>query len=55
MELELSKIDFGVVGITLQNALKLLPLNEKRQQQNIVVGDQDGVLQILAIKVRING
>lgn len=70
MDLELNRVDYCIVGTTLRNAMKLLPSNGYKQQQQVrnnsnskpkipkiksshkqvVVGDQDGVLQVFSIK-----
>lgn len=49
MDLELNRVDYCFVGTTLRGSLKLLP-NAYKQQQSVVVGDQDGVLQVFSIK-----
>lgn len=50
MELELTRVDYTLVGITLQNSLKLLPTKKAKEQQKFVVGDQDGVVQLCSAK-----
>lgn len=71
MDLDLNRVDYCIVGTTLRNAMKLLPGNGYKQQQQarnytvyfliktkfrypshsqVVVGDQDGVLQVFSIK-----
>ena len=50
MELELTRVDYTTVGLTLQNCLQLLPGNGPKQQQKVVIGDQDGVLQVFSMK-----
>ena len=50
MELELTRVDYTLVGVALQNSLKLLPINKFKEQQKIVVGDQDGVVQVISVK-----
>lgn len=50
MELELTRVDYALVGITLQNSMKLLPTKKAKEQQKIVIGDQDGVVQLLSAK-----
>jgi Bardet-Biedl syndrome 7 protein len=50
MELELTRVDYTLVGITLQNSLKLLPTKKAKEQQKFVIGDQDGVVQLLSAK-----
>ncbi|XP_019539805.2 Bardet-Biedl syndrome 7 protein homolog [Aedes albopictus] len=60
MELELTQVDYTTVGLTASNCLQLLPAssasgsgadrNGSRQQQKVVVGDQDGVLQVFSMK-----
>jgi Bardet-Biedl syndrome 7 protein len=48
MELELSRVDYALVGITLQNAMKILPTKKAKEQQKVVIGDQDGVVQLFS-------
>lgn len=50
MELELTRVDYTLVGIALQNSMKLLPSKKAKEQQKFVIGDQDGVLQLLSAK-----
>jgi Bardet-Biedl syndrome 7 protein len=50
MELELTRVDYTLVGITLQNSLRLLPAKKAKEQQKFVIGDQDGVVQLLSAK-----
>jgi Bardet-Biedl syndrome 7 protein len=50
MELELTRVDYALVGITLQNSMKILPTKKAKEQQKIVVGDQDGVVQLFSAK-----
>lgn len=59
MELELTHVDYTTVGLTASNCLQLLPASSGtgsgsdrngKQQQKVVVGDQDGVLQVFSMK-----
>lgn len=50
MELELTRVDYTLVGLTLQNSMQLLPAKKAREQQKFVVSDQDGVVQLLSGK-----
>lgn len=50
MELELTRVDYTLVGITLQSSLKLLPSKKAKEQQKFVIGDQDGVVQLCSAK-----
>lgn len=50
MELELNRVDYTLVGITLQNSMKVLPAKKAKEQQKFVIGDQDGVVQLLTAK-----
>ncbi|XP_068907329.1 Bardet-Biedl syndrome 7 protein homolog isoform X1 [Tenebrio molitor] len=50
MELELSRIDYTLVGITSTNCLKLLPPSVSKEPQKVAVADNDGILQIFSIK-----
>lgn len=50
MELELNRIDYALVGITLQHSMKLLPTKKAKEQQKFVIGDQEGVMQLLSAK-----
>lgn len=49
MELELTRIDYGNIGTSSANCLKLIP-SEYKKQQKVVVGDLDGSLQFFSIK-----
>ncbi|CAD7080257.1 unnamed protein product [Hermetia illucens] len=49
MELELTRIDYGTVGTTSRNCLKLLP-NAYKKQQKVVIADVDGNVQLFTIK-----
>lgn len=35
MELELTRVDYNVVGLTLPNTMKLLPATSIKQQQRV--------------------
>lgn len=35
MELELTRVDYNVVGLTLPNTMKLLPVTNIKQQQKV--------------------
>ncbi|XP_044255366.1 Bardet-Biedl syndrome 7 protein homolog [Tribolium madens] len=50
MELELSRVDYTIVGITSQNCLKLLPPSVSKEPQKVAVADSDGILQIFSVK-----
>ncbi|KAJ9601052.1 hypothetical protein L9F63_000787 [Diploptera punctata] len=50
MELELSRVDYTLVGITAPQTMKLLPNAGIRAMQKVAVGDQDGVLQVFSLK-----
>lgn len=50
MELELNRVDYTLVGVTLQHSLKILPAKKAKEQQKFVIGDQDGVVQLLSAK-----
>lgn len=50
MELELNRVDYTLVGITLQNSMRILPAKKAKEQQKLVIGDQDGVVQLLSAK-----
>lgn len=50
MELELNRIDYCSVGATLPSCMKLLPGNRAREPQRVVVGDQDGIVQLFSMK-----
>lgn len=49
MELELTRVDYTLVGISLQNSLKLLPTKKVNEQQKVIIGDQDGVVQLISV------
>ncbi|KAF5285041.1 hypothetical protein FQR65_LT02353 [Abscondita terminalis] len=50
MELELFRVDYNVVGITTKSCLKLLPYTKPGEQQKVVIGDNDGILQVFSVK-----
>ncbi|XP_069686041.1 BBSome complex member BBS7-like isoform X2 [Periplaneta americana] len=50
MELELSRVDYTLVGITAPQTMKLLPSIGLRMMQKVAVADQDGVLQVFSVK-----
>jgi Bardet-Biedl syndrome 7 protein len=50
MDLELQRVDYTSLNVTLQHSLKLLPGSGAKQQQKVVVGDQNGVIQLFSIK-----
>ncbi|KAJ8912894.1 hypothetical protein NQ315_011217 [Exocentrus adspersus] len=50
MELELTRIDYTIVGITDANCLQLLPSASPKEQQKVVVADSDGILQVFSVK-----
>ncbi|RZB77484.1 Bardet-Biedl syndrome 7 protein -like, partial [Asbolus verrucosus] len=50
MELELSRVDYTIIGITSTNCLRLLPPNGSKEPQKVAVADSDGILQIFSIK-----
>ncbi|PSN57277.1 hypothetical protein C0J52_02560 [Blattella germanica] len=50
MELDLSRVDYTLVGITSPQTMKLLPNMGTRIMQKIAVADQDGVLQVFSVK-----
>lgn len=50
MELELNRVDYTLIGITLQDCMKVLPAKKAKEQQKFVIGDQDGVVQLLSAK-----
>jgi Bardet-Biedl syndrome 7 protein len=46
----LTRVDYALVGITLQHSMKLLPTKKAKEQQKVVIGDQDGVVQLFSAK-----
>ncbi|KAK5643844.1 hypothetical protein RI129_007689 [Pyrocoelia pectoralis] len=50
MELELFRVDYNIVGITSKSCLKLLPYTKIGEQQKVVVADNEGILQVFAVK-----
>ncbi|GFG34141.1 hypothetical protein Cfor_08141 [Coptotermes formosanus] len=50
MELELSRVDYTLVGTTAPQTMKLLPSMGTRMMQKVTVADQDGVLQVFSLK-----
>ncbi|XP_030747216.1 Bardet-Biedl syndrome 7 protein homolog [Sitophilus oryzae] len=50
MELQLSRVDYTVIGVTTKNCLKLLPSNNLKEQQKVAVADSEGILQVFSIK-----
>ncbi|KAK3915090.1 Bardet-Biedl syndrome 7 protein [Frankliniella fusca] len=50
MDLELTRVDYSVTGITLPCTMELLPSSGPRLSQKVVIGDQEGVLQSFSMK-----
>ncbi|CAH2006496.1 unnamed protein product [Acanthoscelides obtectus] len=50
MELELTRVDYTVVGVTNSNCLALMPGNLPKEQCKVAIVDEDGVLQVFSIK-----
>ncbi|XP_044749136.1 Bardet-Biedl syndrome 7 protein homolog [Coccinella septempunctata] len=50
MELDLSRLDYTIVGLTSRNCMKLLPSNYLKEPQKVAVADKDGILQVFSIK-----
>ncbi|KAJ1521166.1 hypothetical protein ONE63_002861 [Megalurothrips usitatus] len=50
MDLELTRVDYSLSGITVSHTMELLPAGGPRQTQKVVIGDQDGVLQSFSMK-----
>ncbi|CAH1996732.1 unnamed protein product [Acanthoscelides obtectus] len=50
MELELTRVDYTVVGVTNSNCLVLMPGNLPKEQCKVAIVDEDGVLQVFSIK-----
>ena len=50
MELELTRVEYLQVGLTSGRTLRLLPGAGGKAQQRVVVGDDDGVVQVFFVK-----
>ncbi|XP_035431212.2 Bardet-Biedl syndrome 7 protein homolog isoform X2 [Spodoptera frugiperda] len=50
MDYDLSRIDYGICGITYPDTLKILPPSGQKMEQKFAIGDKNGVLQCLSIK-----
>ncbi|KAJ8951664.1 hypothetical protein NQ318_012205 [Aromia moschata] len=50
MELELTRVDYTIVGVTNPNCMQLLPSSYPKEQQKVAVADTDGVLQLFSVK-----
>nr|CAD7410633.1 unnamed protein product [Timema poppensis] len=50
MQLELSRVDYTIVGLTAPQTMKLLPNQGSKLNQKVAVADQDGVLQVFSLK-----
>lgn len=50
MALELTRVDYTLLGLTSPQCMKLLPSSGGKSVQKAVIGDQDGVLQVLSLK-----
>ncbi|XP_017775977.1 PREDICTED: Bardet-Biedl syndrome 7 protein homolog [Nicrophorus vespilloides] len=50
MELELTRVDYTIIGVNSNNCMKLVPIDNNREQQKIAVADNDGVLQVFSIR-----
>ncbi|RZF38664.1 hypothetical protein LSTR_LSTR003470 [Laodelphax striatellus] len=51
MALELTRVDYTLLGLTSPQCMKLLPSSGGKSVQKAVIGDQDGVLQVLSLKI----
>ncbi|KAK4304694.1 hypothetical protein Pmani_023378 [Petrolisthes manimaculis] len=50
MELSLTRVDYLQVGLTSPRCLRVLPSSTPKTQQKVVVGDQDGTVQLFSMK-----
>ena len=50
MELELNRVELLQTGLTSGKTLRLLPGPGGKSQQRVVVGDEDGVVQVFFMK-----
>ncbi|KAK9870809.1 hypothetical protein WA026_009769 [Henosepilachna vigintioctopunctata] len=50
MELDLTRVDYTIVGLTSMNCMKLLPPSFLKEPQKVAVADKDGILQVFSIK-----
>ncbi|CAG9857898.1 unnamed protein product [Phyllotreta striolata] len=49
-EIELSRIDYTIIGITNPNCLQLIPSDSEKDPQRVAVADVDGILQVFSVK-----
>ncbi|XP_042226350.1 Bardet-Biedl syndrome 7 protein homolog isoform X2 [Homarus americanus] len=50
MELNLTRVDYFQVGLTSPRCLRVLPSGAPKNQQKVVVGDHDGMVQLFNMK-----
>ncbi|KAL1505873.1 hypothetical protein ABEB36_005330 [Hypothenemus hampei] len=50
MELQLSRVDYAVVGVTNKNCLRLLPASTPKDQSKVAIADSEGILQVFSVK-----
>ncbi|XP_063232547.1 Bardet-Biedl syndrome 7 protein homolog isoform X2 [Bacillus rossius redtenbacheri] len=50
VQLDLSRVDYMVVGITAPQTMKLLPNQGAKLSQKVAVADRDGVVQVFSLK-----
>ncbi|GAB0099000.1 Bardet-Biedl syndrome 7 protein homolog [Sergentomyia squamirostris] len=50
MELELTRVDYLDTSVITPNCVKFLPAELPKHQQKIIIGDQDGVIQLISLK-----
>ncbi|XP_066257169.1 Bardet-Biedl syndrome 7 protein homolog [Euwallacea similis] len=50
MELQLSRVDYTVMGVANKNCLRLLPAAAPKEPQKVAIADTDGILQIFSVR-----
>ncbi|XP_055676710.1 Bardet-Biedl syndrome 7 protein homolog [Lutzomyia longipalpis] len=50
MELELTRVDYLDVGVIIPHCMKLIPAEMPKYQQKLIIGDQEGVIQLISSK-----
>ncbi|XP_054259865.1 Bardet-Biedl syndrome 7 protein homolog [Macrosteles quadrilineatus] len=48
--MELTRVDYTLLGLTSPHCMKLLPNNIQKMAQKVAVGDHDGVVQLFSLK-----
>ncbi|XP_048519315.1 Bardet-Biedl syndrome 7 protein homolog isoform X1 [Dendroctonus ponderosae] len=50
MELQLSRVDYTVAGVTNKNCMRLLPPSTSKEPQKVAIADSEGILQLFSVR-----